>query len=73
MSVQLLEHISLAPYTTFRIGGRARYFADVASQSDILEAVDFARSRSLPLFVLGGGSNLLVSDEGFPGLVLRIR
>lgn len=70
--MQFLEQIPLAPYTTFRIGGPARYFAEAASESDILEAVDFACSCNLPLFVLGGGSNLLVADEGFPGLVLRI-
>jgi UDP-N-acetylmuramate dehydrogenase len=70
--MRFLEHVSLAPYTTFRIGGPARYFAEAASESDILEGVEFARSRRLPLFVLGGGSNLLVSDRGFPGLVLRI-
>ncbi|MBV8115611.1 MAG: UDP-N-acetylmuramate dehydrogenase [Silvibacterium sp.] len=67
-----LEHVPLAPYTTFRIGGPARYFAEAASENDILEGVEFTRTRNLPLFVLGGGSNLLVADEGFPGLVLRI-
>jgi UDP-N-acetylmuramate dehydrogenase len=66
------EHVSLAPYTTFKIGGPARWFAQAISEADILEAVEFARTRGLPLFVLGGGSNLLVSDEGFPGLVLQI-
>ncbi len=67
-----LEQVPLAPYTTFRLGGPARYFAEAASESEILRAVEFARSHGLPLFILGGGSNLLVSDEGFPGLVLRI-
>ncbi|HEX3471010.1 MAG TPA: UDP-N-acetylmuramate dehydrogenase [Silvibacterium sp.] len=66
------EHVPLASYTTFQIGGPARWFAEASTEDDILEAIDFARIRSLPLFVLGGGSNLLVSDEGFPGLVLRI-
>ncbi len=66
------EQVSLAPYTTFKIGGPARWFADASTEEEILEAVGFARSRSLPLFVLGGGSNLLVSDAGFPGLVLHI-
>jgi UDP-N-acetylmuramate dehydrogenase len=70
--MRFLEHIPLAPYTTFCIGGPARWFADADSEASIFEAVEFARSRSLPLFVLGGGSNLLVSDQGFPGLVLRI-
>ena len=70
--MEFLEHVPLAPYTTFKIGGPARWFAEAATEADILEAVEVARSRSLPLFPLGGGSNLLVSDAGFPGLVLHI-
>ncbi len=70
--MQFCEHVPLAPYTTFKIGGPARWFADAASEANILEAVEFAREREIPLFALGGGSNLLVSDEGFPGLVLRV-
>jgi len=70
--MEILENVSLARYTTFKIGGPARWFAEAASESDILEAVSFARERGLPLFVLGGGSNLLVADVGFAGLVLRI-
>jgi len=70
--MQFLERIPLAPYTTFRLGGPARYFAEAASESDILEGVGFARSHGLPLFILGGGSNLLVSDDGYPGLVIHI-
>ena len=70
--MEFLENVLLAPYTTFKIGGPARWFAEAASEANILEAVSFARERSLPLFVLGGGSNLLVSDSGFGGLVLRI-
>ncbi len=66
------EHIPLAPHTTFGIGGPARWFAQAHTEDDILEGVAFAKERSLPLFVLGGGSNLLVSDAGFPGLVLHI-
>jgi UDP-N-acetylmuramate dehydrogenase len=70
--MQFLEEVPLAPYTTFQIGGPARWFAEAASEDDIAAGVAFARDRQLPLFVLGGGSNLLVSDAGFPGLVLRI-
>lgn len=70
--MQFLEQVPLAPYTTFQIGGPARWFAEAREEAEILEAVEFARSRSLPLFALGGGSNLLVSDAGFPGLVLHI-
>jgi UDP-N-acetylmuramate dehydrogenase len=70
--MQFLEQVPLAPYTTFQIGGPARWFAEAASEDDIAAGIAFAAERHLPLFVLGGGSNLLVSDAGFPGLVLRI-
>ncbi len=54
------------------MGGDARYFAEAANDDDVIEAVRWARARALPLFVLGGGSNLLVSDAGFHGLVLHM-
>jgi UDP-N-acetylmuramate dehydrogenase len=66
------ENIPLAPLTTFKVGGPARYFVDAHSEHEVSEAVAFALARKLPLFVLGGGSNLLVSDSGWPGLVLKI-
>lgn len=70
--MQLREQVPLAPFTTFGIGGPARWFAEVEDENLMVEAVRFAQERSLPLFVLGGGSNLLVSDDGFPGVVLRV-
>lgn len=70
--MEFREQVALAPYTTFRIGGPARWFAEATTEAEIIEAVEFARERTLPLFTLGGGSNLLVSDEGFAGLVVRI-
>ena len=66
------ENIPLAPLTTFNVGGPARYFIDAHSEHEVSEAVAFAFARKLPLFVLGGGSNLLVSDSGWPGLVLKV-
>jgi UDP-N-acetylmuramate dehydrogenase len=71
-ALKLQEFIPLAPYTTFRIGGPARFFCEVKREPEVSEAVSFAKERNLPLFVLGGGSNLLVSDTGFDGLVLRV-
>jgi UDP-N-acetylmuramate dehydrogenase len=68
----IAENISLAPYTTFGVGGPARWFTEAANEDDVVEATEWARSRGEPLFVLGGGSNLVVSDRGFPGLVLHI-
>jgi UDP-N-acetylmuramate dehydrogenase len=70
--MQFLERVPLAPYTTFQIGGPARWFAEAASEDDIVAGIAFAGEHHLPLFILGGGSNLLVSDAGFPGLVLRV-
>ena len=72
MAARLRTNVPLAPYTTFQIGGPARWFAEAVSEGDIAAGIAFAADRQLPLFVLGGGSNLLVSDAGFPGLVLRI-
>jgi UDP-N-acetylmuramate dehydrogenase len=68
----LEENVPLAPLTTFRLGGPARFFVEAKTVSDVQEAVAFGRSRGLPLFTLGGGSNLLVADTGWPGLVLRV-
>jgi UDP-N-acetylmuramate dehydrogenase len=65
--------VPLAPLTTFGIGGNARWFAAARAEADVAEAVAWARERDLPLLVLGGGSNLLVRDAGFPGLVLHIQ
>lgn len=70
--MEFRQHVSLAPFTTFEIGGPARWFAEATTEADIEAAVEFANARQLRLFVLGGGSNLLVSDSGFAGLVLRI-
>ena len=66
------ENIPLAPLTTLGVGGPARYFTEGATEAEVVEAVEFARSREVPLFVLGGGSNLVVADAGFTGLVLKI-
>jgi len=71
-SIHIQKDVSLAPFTTLQIGGPARFFLSVASEAELLEAVTFARQRSIPIFILGGGSNLLVGDSGFPGLVLHI-
>jgi UDP-N-acetylmuramate dehydrogenase len=66
------ENVPLAPLTTLQVGGGARYFAEARREDEVREAVQFAKARDLPLFVLGGGSNLVVADAGWPGLVLKI-
>ena len=68
----VLENVYLAPLTTLRVGGPSHYFTEPKSAAEVAEAVNFARSKDLPLFVLGGGSNLVVSDAGWPGLVLKL-
>jgi UDP-N-acetylmuramate dehydrogenase len=70
---RIQESIPLAPLTTLGIGGPARYLAEAATRDALGEAIAFARSRTLPILILGGGSNLLVSDAGFPGLVIGVR
>jgi UDP-N-acetylmuramate dehydrogenase len=68
----LQENVPLAPLTTFRLGGAARFFVEAKSASEVEEAVALAQARDLPLFVLGGGSNLVVADSGWSGLVLQV-
>jgi UDP-N-acetylmuramate dehydrogenase len=66
------ENIPLAPFTTLGAGGPARFFAAASEENHVSEALSFARARSVPVFALGGGSNLVVADAGFPGLVLKM-
>ena len=70
--LKIEENVPLAPLTTIGIGGPARHFAKAATVDAIREGVNWASNRSLPLFILGGGSNLLISDDGYKGLVLQI-
>jgi UDP-N-acetylmuramate dehydrogenase len=63
--------IPLSRLTSYRIGGRARYFFDVKELVEIREAIVLASEGKLPLFVLGGGTNLLIADAGFPGVVVQ--
>jgi UDP-N-acetylmuramate dehydrogenase len=70
--MHMLENQPLAPFTTFGIGGPARWFVEAVSEDEIAEASAWAAERGAALFVLGGGSNLLVSDRGFDGLVMNV-
>jgi UDP-N-acetylmuramate dehydrogenase len=70
--LQIQQNVPLAPLTTLDVGGSARYFCAAKSIQEIEQAVDFARDRRLKLFVLGGGSNVVVADQGFDGLVLQV-
>jgi UDP-N-acetylmuramate dehydrogenase len=66
------ENVPLAPLTTLKVGGPARHFIEAKTIAEAQEAIEYANLRSLPMFVLGGGSNLVVSDAGWPGVVLKI-
>lgn len=70
--MKIQENIPLAPLTTLQVGGPARYFGEARDERDVQDGVAYAAEHRLPLFVLGGGSNLVVADAGFPGLVLKI-
>ena len=73
MNILIKQNIPLAQFTTFRIGGPAKFFCEVRNEEEIGEALNYARENNLEIFVLGGGSNLLISDEGFSGLVIRMQ
>src|SRR2546428_150840 len=70
--VELREQVPLAPYTTFGLGGKARYFVECGSEDEARAALAYAAERRLPAYVLGGGSNVVFLDSGFPGLILRL-
>src|SRR2546423_7213340 len=72
MTFQLRERVPLAPYTTLGLGGPARYFHECTTEAELREALTAARERRLRLQIIGGGSNLVVADAGFPGLVLKV-
>ncbi|MDP3874936.1 MAG: UDP-N-acetylmuramate dehydrogenase [bacterium] len=67
----LRENVELAPYTTYKIGGTADYFFTAYNKDDLVKAINQSREGQIPFFVLGGGSNILVGDGGFRGLVIH--
>jgi len=68
----LKENISLKDYTTFHIGGTARFFYIAKTEKDLVSALKTVGQADIPFFILGGGSNLLVSDNGFNGIVIKL-
>ena len=71
MLVTIRENITLKPYTIFKIGGAANYFIEAKNKEDFLGALRWAEERREKVFILGAGSNVLVSDDGFDGLVIK--
>jgi UDP-N-acetylmuramate dehydrogenase len=69
----IAESVPLAPLTTLGLGGAARFFAEITDAAQVAPALAWAKEQRLLAFILGSGSNLVVADEGYPGLVLRMR
>lgn len=70
--LNIQENVSLKKLTTFGIGGKARYFAEIEESSDVEKALNFAKENDLQILILGGGSNMILCDRDFPGLVISI-
>ena len=70
--MEIQENVPLAPLTTFQIGGNARYFIEVKNADDLGAALSYAETRKLPYFILAGGSNVLVADTGYDGVVIKM-
>lgn len=69
---ELEKNISLEKFTTFKTGGLARFFAKIDNIENLLECLQAAQKSKMPVFVLGAGSNILINDEGYDGLVLKV-
>jgi len=65
-----MQNVSLADYSTMGLGGKAAYLCEVTSRMEVLEALSWAQTHQLPAIVIGGGSNIIWRDEGFPGLLI---
>ena len=71
--LEIKENVSLANLTSFRIGGAAKYFVEIENKNQLEEILEHVKKNSLPFYVLGGGTNVLVSDKGFDGVVIKIK
>ncbi len=72
-NIKIQRNISLKPYTSMYVGGSAQYFTEVTSIEDLKISLNFSKENKIPVFILGGGSNIVVSDNGFAGLVIKIK
>ncbi len=73
MEIKVQKNISLKQFCTYKTGGSAKYFAEVKTPQEMVHLRDFARIQNIPYMILGGGSNILFGDEGFPGLIILNR
>lgn len=69
--MHIQESILLSDFTTFKLGGEARYFTRVSSLSELIESIKWSKAHDVPFLIIGGGSNILFADEGFDGLVIK--
>jgi len=72
MDLSIEKNVRIDSLTTFRIGGRAKYFFEARDKKELIEIIAWAQEQSISYFILGGGSNILVSDHGFNGLLIKI-
>lgn len=70
--MNFLENILLEKYTTIKLGGKAKYFCECKSETDLIECLKYAENNNIKIHILGGGSNTIFSDDGFDGLVIKI-
>lgn len=73
MNINVQQNVSLSQYNTFRVGGPVRYFSEAKNWEAFYALREFAKKQGVPFMVLGGGSNVLFADEGYPGLVILNR
>lgn len=71
--LKIKKNVALAPFTSFKIGGRARYFHLLKDKKKLPYLLKWAKKKKLPVFVFGGGSNILVSDQGYPGMAILMK
>lgn len=70
--MEFFENYGLKKHTSMHVGGPARYFIEINSKEELIKALIFSKEKSLKIFILGGGSNVIISDKGFDGLVIKI-
>lgn len=66
------ENVPLAPFTTFRIGGNAKMYVEPTTPEDVIAIEQYVAEHHIPLFIIGNGSNVLISDDGFDGIVMNL-
>lgn len=70
--MEIQENVALAPLSSFKIGGMARFFCGAKTSAEVRESVSWAKEKNLPLLILGGGTNILIGDQGWDGLALKV-